>query len=211
MPETLIAENADCTLTVTIAADAALAKLHVRYLVHNRSKQPLYLLNQLWKNITRDAANRQVFEVLPDLANVQVGQQRVTVGKAVVDVPYLMLVEVRHIPCMTRVAPGAEYEETVDLPLPLMPYTVYEGLPAHGPLAQLPLYFELGYLVGTVPGGDIRQVATPAGLAYATNPFPASHQSLIQAGPFQAAVPVVTRQEEQPLKPDKAEGWSPWH
>ena len=47
--ETLLAENTDCTLTVT-ATPLSSGGLRLNYRLHNRSSLPLYLLNQLWEN-----------------------------------------------------------------------------------------------------------------------------------------------------------------
>lgn len=209
--ETLLAENADCTLTATVTLLSS-DRLRLDYRLHNRSSLPLYLLNQLWETIGEDAATHQdVFGVLPDLANVQVTPSRVTVGKAVVDVPYLMLVEVRHIPCMTRVAPGTAYEEAVHLPVPLMPYTFYESKVSNGPVVPRALCFELGYIRG-LPHVErtVEPVATPTGQAYWTEPFPADQQTVIGVGPFQEAVAVTSRLHERPPKPVGTGGWTPW-
>ena len=208
--ETLQAENADCSLTVTLefAADA----LHVQYNVRNRGILPIYLLNRLWNNIRRDSTtNVQVFETLPDLATIQVDPTEVVISKTVVDVPYLMLVEVRQIPCMTRVDPGDSYEETIHLSLPLMPYTVYERAGSLGSAVLRNLRFELGYIQSSpLVERIVEPVVTPTGNAFYIEAFPARDQSIICVGPFKEAVPVTKQVDARPAKPVSTGEWNPW-
>lgn len=208
--ETLRAENADCSLAVTL--EFAVDALHLRYQARNRGTLPVYLLNRLWNTIRRDSGtDAQVFETLPDLATVQVDSTEVVVSKSVVDVPYLMLVEVRQIPCMTRVAPGESYEETVRLPLPLMPYTVYERAASHGPSVSRGLRFELGYIQGSERVERmVEPVATPTDEAFYIDAFPAQDQGIIGVGPFQEAVPVINQHITRPTKPASTGEWTPW-
>lgn len=208
--EALRAENADCTLLVTLSQPTPdLLRLH--YHVHNRREWPLYLLNQLWQDIHRNTADQPVFEVLPNLVNVVPSPETVTVSKTVVDVPFPLVMEVRHIPCMTRVEVGASFEETIALPLPLMPYTVYQSRRAQGPVVSRSLHFELGYLLGQPQvAAAVEPVAAPIGTVFYTEPFPASYQSLIGVGPFQTAVPLTTRLDELPPKPAPTGEWTPW-
>ncbi|MBO2010932.1 hypothetical protein [Hymenobacter negativus] len=182
----------DCTLHVRIGRPNP-AVLRIWYEVHNTAALPLYLCNRLYKTIRRDpAADVVVYEVQPNLANVQVANGQVVVGKTVVDVPEWMFVESLQIPCLSRVLPGETFAETLDLPLPLMPYTVYDYSPIRGAAVPYPLAVELGYfLASPYTEGFITTASTPAGPAYYIDPFPASDQSIIAAGPFAEPVAVV--------------------
>ena len=209
--ETLTTQNADCALTVTADLTQP-GVLRLRYEVRNTGALPLYFLNQLWRNIRRDArTNQQVFEVLPDLVNIEVTPETVLVHKAVVDVPYGLLVEVRRIPCLAHVAPGAAYAETLTLPLPLQPYTPYESDGATGPVVSRALRVELGYLRGLPHVVQLLEpVTTPTGTAFYLDAFPARQQSIIGAGPFQAPVLTATQLNPYPPKPAETSGWTPW-
>lgn len=191
--QTLHVVGPDCTLDVSIARPT-FTTLRIRYEVRNTTDLPLYLCNRLYKTIRRDPDTAAgVYEVQPNLANVQVAAGQVVVGKAVVDVPEWIFVEALQIPCLSRVLPGELFAETVDLSLPLMPYTVYDYSPVQGAAVLYPLMVELGYfLASAYTEGFITTVNTPAGPAYHIDPFPASDQSIIAAGPFAKPVAVVS-------------------
>jgi hypothetical protein len=206
-PETLSAENADCTLTVTLVFTGP-AALQLRYQVQSHSPHALYLLNQLWQDI--DPQNQVL--VPPNRVNIEVQPDRVNVRQAIPEVPYGLLVEVLYMPFMVRVAPGAAYTRTVDLPVPLLPYTAYESEAPTGPLLTRALHVGLGYIVG-LPHVEqaLRQaVATTGDVLFASPPFPAKYQSIIEAGPFQELVPVVSQLNPYPPKPASTDKWTPW-
>ncbi|WP_046246007.1 hypothetical protein [Hymenobacter terrenus] len=207
--ETLTAETDACTLTVTASTDGpAAGALRLHYRVRNTGAQPLYFLNQLWKRAWRDPGRNQVlFGVLPNLANVEVSPEAVTVSKKVTDVPPGLMVEALRIPFMTRVEPGAAYEETVELALPLQLNNMYQAGPPNVPAVPRPLHFELGY-VSFGPAEAIREVATPAGSAFGTDAFPESEQEVIRVGPFQGSVPVLD--DGRPARQPSTGQWTPW-
>ena len=207
--ELLTAENADCRLTVTLLSPDA-ETLHLQYQVRNTSTLPLYLLNQLWENSWNDTArNEAVFGVVPNLANVESSAESVMISKKVTDVPYGLLVEGRRIPLMTRVAPGAEYTETVVLPLPLRLYNTYQRGPLNVPVVSRPLYFELGYrALEHAAETAVLKAATPGGSAFGMNAFPASKQTIIGVGPFQQ--PCLVLADERPAPPPSNGKWTPW-
>lgn len=191
--ETLTTTNAECALVITATHPSA-TTVRLRYRVRNLSSLPMYLCNQLYKDVQRHpSTGAAVFMVQPNLANVQLEGQRVTVGKTVVDVPDWMFVEALQMPCLSRLLPGEEFEEVVELPLPLMPYTVYDYSASQGPLVDCQLQFQLGYfLASPYTESLVTTASTPAGPAYSIGPFPASEQSLITSGPFAETVPVVS-------------------
>lgn len=179
----------NCTLQVS-ASYSSPTVLQLHYKVHNRTAKALYLFNQFWIDINAD----QQFEILPNMVNVQLRADRVTVGKAVVPVPDDMEVEKRYTPCLSRVAPHGDYEETIQISVPLSPFTWYENQPwAKAPIHQ-PLFFELGYLVVSPQGEtQIRRVATSQGPAFYLDTEP-EHQSIISAGPLLPQVAVFSQQ-----------------
>ena len=191
--QTLHIVGPDCSLDVRIERPNP-TTLRISYEVRNTANLPLYLCNRLYKTIRHDpATNAVVYDVQPSLANVQVVGGQVVVGKAVVNVPEWMFVEALQIPCLSRVLPGEAFAETFDLPLPLMPYTVYDYSPVRGAAVSHPLVVELGYfLASAYTEGFITTVNTLAGTAHYIDPFPASDQSLISAGPFAEPVAVVS-------------------
>lgn len=183
----------DCALEVTLTRPEPHV-LRLRYRVPNHLALPLYLCNQLYKTVARDPATGElVYAVQPNLANVRLEPERVVVGKAVVEVPEWMFVEAPQIPCLSRLLPGEGWEETLDLPVPLMPYTVYDYSPAIGKPVARKLLFELGYFLASPHTENfITAVRTPWGSAYYIDPFPASDQSLLVAGPWAEPVFVVS-------------------
>jgi hypothetical protein len=206
-PETLSAENADCTLTVTLAFTRPEA-LELHYQVQSHSAHALYLLNQLWKDI--DPQNRVL--VPPNRVNIEVQPGRVSVKQAIPEVPYGLLVEALYMPFMVRVAPRAAYTYTVELPVPLLPYTAYESDSAVGPLLTCALHVGLGYIVG-LPHVEqaLRQaVATTGDVLFASPPFQAKYQSIIEVGPFQELVLAASQLNPYPPKPVSTDKWTPW-
>ncbi|GAA4051502.1 hypothetical protein GCM10022409_42910 [Hymenobacter glaciei] len=193
LDKTLTVMGSDCTLKVAIACPVPNV-LRLHYWVHNHSDLPLYLCNQLYKVITRDHTTGElVYAVQPNLANVRLESEHVVVGKTVVDVPEWMFVESHQIPCLSRILPGEEWEETFDLSLPLMPYTVYDYSPSTGKPVSRKLVFELGYFLASPHTEDfITSVRTSSGTAYYIDPFPASEQSLLAVGPWTEPVFVVS-------------------
>jgi len=178
---------AEGTLQVS-ASQLSASVLRVHYKVHNRTSKPVYLFNQYWMNID---SNKQ-FEVLPNMVNVQLQASRVTVGKAVVSVPDDMEVEARYTPCLSRVEPHGDYEETIEVPMPLSPFTWYRNKPMTKGPTHRPLYFELGYIVSTPQlEARIRQVDTSRGRAFYLDVHP-EHQSLLSAGPLLPDVTVFS-------------------
>ncbi|WP_345058734.1 hypothetical protein [Hymenobacter glaciei] len=180
-----------CTLEVTALLNSpASVKLHYR--VRNNTDQILFLFNRFWTSIN---ANGE-YQVQPNMVNVQASSARVVVSKAVVAVPEDMEVEKHYTPCLSRLGPHDTYEETLEIPVPLVPFTWYQApwnIPAAGTeqLALRPLYFELGYLVVS-PEREaiITQVATSQEPAYfwATEP---EDQLLVGAGPLLPSIEVL--------------------
>lgn len=184
-------QTVHCTLQASASLDTP-STLRLNYQLHNLTDQAFYLFNRLWRRID---ANRQ-FETVPNLVNVNILSDRVTVGKAVVPVPDDMEVERRYTPCLSRVAPHGHYSETLTLPLPLHPYSCYQvaweesGDAEAKKLLELPLYLELGYVLADVQSeGYFRQVATSHGSAYYRDTAP-ENQFLISAGPLLLSVPI---------------------
>lgn len=216
--ETLVTENTDLILSLT-ADFSKNSVLLLSYHVRNHSPVPIYLLNQLWKNIKRDIiTGQQVFEILPNLANIQVSSEEVNVSKKAVEVPYGKLVEVLYIPCATRLEPDSEYAEEVELPLPLMPYTIYESTHSPGPVTPCKLYFEIGYISSLlIAENTVKKVESTKNTVFYIDNFSIKDQSLIRVGPFQAPVTVIRNPEREASaeaglrwKQENSNEWSPW-
>lgn len=213
-PETLSTENAECMLTVAISFPEP-QTLQLRYHVRNNDTLPLYLLNQLWQDVRRNpATNQQQAEVPPNLVNIVAHPDLVKISKSIPEIPFGLLVEVPYMPLMLRLEPGADYTQTILLPVPLRPYTTYESNLPDGPLVSRHLYFELGYLRGLPHVTDATtQLATTTGdTIFSTSHFPAKHQSTIAVGPFREALPVVSQQDSLSSRPRPANtgSWTPW-
>ena len=179
---------ADCTLQAS-ASLASPTLLRLRYRVQNHTAYPLYLINQFWL----PAGPNGSFEVMPNMVNVQLHPDRVTVGKGVVPVPDDKEVEYPYTPHLSRVAPQGWYEETLELAVPLVPFTIYHAnrLPTRQPVPR-PLYFELGYLTAGL-GYDalMQEVATAHGPIYTFDAAPAD-QRLAVAGPLLPEILVLS-------------------
>ncbi|MBO2010366.1 hypothetical protein [Hymenobacter negativus] len=187
LPSSEQSASAPITVAVQVLPGSS-ARLRLRYQVRNDSADVLFLVNQFWTNILADGH----FETMPNLVNVQLLADRVVVGKAVVPVPDDTEVERHYTPCLTRVAPHNYYEETVDLPLPLSPFTWYRGRPMRSSPVVLPLYFELGYVaVSSEKDALVPPVATTHGPAHHLDIEP-ENQSLIRVGPILPEIAVFS-------------------
>jgi hypothetical protein len=209
MPETLTYQNAACEATVTVAHPAA-DVLHIAYRILNRGTEPLYLCNQLLQS-SDPAIGQQPALVSSQAAHVQVDAAGVQVQQAIVDVSVREGIRVLDIPYLTHLPPGQHYEQTLVLPLPLIPAKVHGTRPAQSPAAPLPLRVTLGYFVGSPDfAAHTQAVATSLGMAYQVEGFLSNTQQLVTVGPFQAAVPVANTTAGPDLRPISAEEWTPW-
>jgi len=213
-PETLSAENAECALTVTIALTQP-DTLQLEYRVRNHDTVPLYLFNQLWQDLRRDpATNQHQALVPPNLVNIVERGEWVKISKAIPEIPFGILVEVPYMPFMFRLEPGADYTQTITLPVPLRPYTTYESRRPDGPLVSRELHFELGYLRGLPELAEaITSLTTSTGeVIFSTHHFPAKYQSIIAVGPFKEAFSVVSQPGSLSSRPRPASTgkWTPW-
>jgi hypothetical protein len=209
MPETLTYQNAACEATVTVAHPAA-DVLHVAYRVLNRGAEPLYLCNQLLQG-EAPASGQLPAPVSSQAAHVQVDATGAQVLQAIVDVSVREGIRVLDIPYLTLLPPGQHYEQTLVLPLPLVPAKVHGARPAPAAAAPLPLRLTLGYFVGSPAfAAQAQEVATSLGTAYRVDDFLSNTQQLLTVGPFQAAVPVANTTAGPDLRPVSAEEWTPW-
>jgi hypothetical protein len=207
MPETLTYQNAACEATLTVAHPAA-DVLHIVYRIRNRGAEPLYLCNQLLQDPT---SGHEAVQVSSQAAHVQVDDTGVQVLQAVVDVSVREGIRVLDIPYLTLLPPGQHYEQTLVLPLPLVPAKVHGARPAQSPAALLPLRVTLGYFVGSPAfAAHAQAVATSLGTAYRIEDFLSNTQQLLTVGPFQAAVSVANTTAGPDLRPVSAEEWTPW-
>jgi hypothetical protein len=118
------------------------------------------------------------------------------------------------MPFMLRLEPGADYAQTITLPVPLRPYTTYESRHADGPLVSRELHFELGYLRGLPELAEaITPLTTTTGeVIFSTYHFPAKDQSTIAVGPFKEVFSVVSQPGSLSSRPRPASTgkWTPW-
>lgn len=166
-----------------ITVDPATGSLLVHYVVESRAETDLFLFNKLYDWF--DEAGH--YRVSVDRVAIEVHDDRVVVSKKLVPVPDWLDVESPNLPCITVLAPGGRFAETLRAPLPLTPWTPYEdALP--GTTRPLPVWFELGWFVGGVGARDLaRTVATSIGPALRFSAFTESQQQLFRVGPFAAA------------------------
>lgn len=151
------------------------------YAVRNAGAAEIFLFNRLYTDV--DAAGRYLLE--PDLCLVEVREGAVVVAKKIAELPPLTFVEARNVPCVTVVAPGGTFTETITLPVPLAPWSPYLPTPMQGNAMPLPLVFELGFFVGVEGTRALaKMVPTSAGQAMRFAPFPVDSQLLLRSGPL---------------------------
>ncbi|MBC7921871.1 MAG: hypothetical protein H7Z75_12380 [Ferruginibacter sp.] len=209
--ESLTSQSADCTLTVTFTHSVP-DVLRLIYSVHNHGTSALYLCNQLYSVPEENSSTTQrAIAVLPNLVHVQVVDEGVKVEKSITNLSFHDGVSVLDIPCLTRLEPGQDHEQALDLSLPLVPYKVHSSRPSPLPPAPLPLLFELGYFIDSRELQPfVREVKTVAGSAYCLEPFMAGKQQLIAVGPFHQHVPTVNGAGNGLKQMVSDAAWTPW-
>jgi hypothetical protein len=111
---------------VSLAAPLAVAessRLLLQYEVVNDLSEPIYLVNRLfvwtWQGLSLD----------PNLVYTQLQGNRLRLSKAFIDLPGGVEGEPAEAPYLSEVAPGAVYNDVLELPLPLEPFDPYDTLP----------------------------------------------------------------------------------
>ncbi len=186
-PITITREDG-CRLQVVASLEEG--QLRLTYRFANGSTKTGYLFNRVYHEV--DQGRRQ-YVIGKDLVFVSVAGE-VTVAKRIPELPANTAVEVRVVPCLTRVAAGGRFEETIQLALPLRPMPGYGEPPKQLASArERPLVFELGYFLLATPANEklIRMVKTSQGEAPRVYPFPAGSQAL-----FRAALPLKVPAQE---------------
>jgi hypothetical protein len=189
MEEKLRAEALKCTLEAALSSLEAGGAVLV-YTFENGSSQNAYLFNRLWTDIAGDGT----FAVDPGTVHVEVAGGGVLLSKKIMPVPENMRVEKRIVPCTTLVKPGARFQETVVLRLPLRPESPYSTIEDKD-LAKEPVrrkvWFELAFFLSTPEGDELAEtVKTTAGEAKYFDVFPHTSQKLLRVGPFSTELPI---------------------
>lgn len=107
------------TLTVAFSADEK--GVRVTYSVKNTTQTPIYLFNVIWDF---DKTGNYVKAPQPAYVSLD-GKNVLNVGKIIHPLPRSQKVELRIIPFGTKVEPGKEFSETVELKAPVEEYNPY--------------------------------------------------------------------------------------
>jgi hypothetical protein len=151
------------------------------YTVRNAGASEIFLFNRLYADV--DSGGRYLID--SNLCLVELRNGSAVVGKKIPELPPLMFVEARNLPCVTAVAAGGTFSETFELKVPLEPWSPYAPAPARANATPLPVLFELGFFVGVEGTRALaRQVPTSLGDALRFAPFPIDSQLLLRSGPL---------------------------
>ena len=166
--------------------------LSLRYRFRNGDIRNAFLFNRLFRGINE----RGIYSVDANLVNIEMGKEGIVISKKIVPVPIEIDVEKTLTPCVMKIRPEEEFEETITVPLPLKLWTPYfnpndTALQRAKSERPLQVWFELG-LFFTPPGGErlVTTVPTTSGPALYFDPFPISGQQVMRVGPFQIKLPV---------------------
>jgi hypothetical protein len=158
------------------------------YTVRNAGASEIFLFNRMYADV--DGAGRYLLE--PDLCLVELRAGSAVLAKKIPELPPRKFVEVRNVPCVTAVAAGGTYTETITLRLPLLPWSPYAASPGAVNVTTLPVLLELGFFVGVEGTRALgRMVPTSAGEALRFAPFSMDSQLLLRTGPL-GNLPVFT-------------------
>ncbi|MDB5856745.1 MAG: hypothetical protein JWQ76_434 [Ramlibacter sp.] len=159
--------------------DAGAATL--AYTVRNAGASEIFLFNRMYAGV--DAAGRYLLD--PDLCLIELRDGAAVVAMKIPELPPRTFVEVRNVPCVTVVAAGGTFSQSIELRVPLLPWTPYAPSPGRANAVTLPVLFELGFFVGVEGTRALaKMVPTSAGDALRFAPFPIDSQLLLRTGPL---------------------------
>jgi hypothetical protein len=134
------------------------------YTLTNHGTRDVYVFNQLHRGI----GEGQKYLTDRNLVYVEYNDARVELSKKALMPPDDFDVESPTVPVTTRVPPGASCGETLELRLPLEPYSEYPQRNDAPVSRGAPMAFELGYVAldSTTAGDFVREVGTSDGTGY---------------------------------------------
>ncbi|NML48372.1 hypothetical protein HHL11_31790 [Ramlibacter sp. G-1-2-2] len=157
------------------ARDARAATLS--YTVHNQGGTELFLFNRMYAAV--DASGRHVLD--RDLCNIEADDAGIVISKKIPALRASQAAALRNLPCVTVVAPGASFIETLTLALPLLPWTPHAEPPARQNPQLLPVVFELGFTGVAGTRAQARPVRTTLGEALRLPDFGIEGQLLVRS------------------------------
>ncbi len=156
-------------------------KLSIDYQFSNYCNSDIFLFNKMYDDIDDNGH----YKVDSNLCIIEIEDNYLVISKKVPTLPNTLLVESLNIPCISVVAPGTSFRETVVLNLPLKVWSPYKFSDVPVKLVQ-PVFFQLGYLVGQASSKSLaRTVLTTAGKALRFAAVTAGSQVLLKTGPFE--------------------------
>ena len=210
MTEILSSKNADCSMVLTATTTADELQLHYR--VTNTGEAVIYLCDQFRQLSEPSAATGEsIHDLSPRMVHVQIDDQGVCIDKAIMDLSFHDGIKGLDIPFLTRLQPGQEHVQTLQIPQPLQPYRVQNSPPAEAAPTLLPMRFSLGYFVGSTQiEENITQETTSQGLLLCIASFMYKHQQIITIGPFHQPIPVANAIVGTSPHTTSAQQWTPW-
>jgi hypothetical protein len=155
--------------------------LSISYQFNNYCNSDIFLFNKMYDDVDDEGR----YKVNENLCNIEASNGQLIISKKVPTLPESLLVESLNLPCVTLVAPGTSFRETVVQDLPLQLWSPYESVGAPISLA-LPTFFQIGYFVATTTSKPLaRTVSTTAGKALRFVAVTPGSQILLTTGPFQ--------------------------
>jgi hypothetical protein len=191
MGRMLAHEERNCRVEVTLSSlGAGDFELSYGFLNKNVSGNA-YLFNLLHDGMVEEAKYRLKIGGF----YLELDGEGAVVSKKLVRVPDHLAVERPNIPCVSKVAPGELFAETIHLSLPLIPRTPYFSYVRDGADCRpqwLKLFFEMGFFLAHPDGeGFAKTVETSEGPTIYFSPFSPASQSIIRVGPFDDLIRVM--------------------
>jgi hypothetical protein len=156
-------------------------ELRFTYSILNRASVPIYLFNL----IDEGYDSKFGYKINQQRCNVQLVHSTALISKKIMPVPADMDVEMKNIPCVTRVLPGDKFSENLMLPLPLQSWTPYRrtGSAENDPRPfSAHAYFEIGYFHGADRTDSLaKQERTTLGTRQRFSAFSEQKQKTVKA------------------------------
>lgn len=178
---------------ITIQANVSDAnQLILQYSVLNQGTETVVLFNRLHKGF--DGKGRPVVDA--NFVGVMPFANEIVIAKKLFPIPPGRLVEAPYLPYLTKVSPGARFEERIVLNLPLVawdPYLSTDEIPLPPVGKSLPVYFDLGMF--TLPKESVLGMTeTTLGPLPSLQAFTESSQRIARLGPLSVSVSVSSKQ-----------------
>lgn len=175
MVQTCTNENEDCIISVKLefGSTSALCSTHIS----NKTNKPLYFFNLIYFDPEIKSASKDIFYSY-------IERDTLILSKSIVPVPLDMDVEKPILPGCTKIMPNSDYEERIEIKIPINHHHPYENPQIRSGLITS-TSFRFGYFVGQSNTDSIGTIIKGDSTNFIYfDPFDYNYQKIIEVKPF---------------------------